>query len=93
MKAFVVALFFMAIHRLLSFDRYFSRDWVFADPAIQNVFTRNRFWQLWQNFHLTENSRQPALTDESYDKLHQSRPIINVMKEKFKQMYNIGQKV
>ena len=47
MKAFVGALFFMAIHRLPNFDHYFSRDWVFAVPAIQNVFTRNRFWQLW----------------------------------------------
>ena len=38
MKAFVGALFFMAVHRLPNFDHYFSRDWVFAVPAIQNVF-------------------------------------------------------
>ena len=46
-KAFVGALFFMAVPRIPNFDHYFSRDWVFAVPAIQNVFTRNRFWQLW----------------------------------------------
>ena len=93
MKAFVGALIFMAVHRLPNFDHYFSRDWVFAVPAIQNVFTRNRFWQLWQNFHLADNSRQPAPTDEGYDKLYKLRPMINVMREKFKQAYNLGQKV
>ena len=56
-------------------------------------FTRNRYWQLWQNFHLADNSRQPAPTDESYDKLYKLWPMINVMREKFKQAYNIGQKV
>ena len=88
MKAFVGALFFMAVHRLPNFDHYFSRDWVFAVPAIQNVFTRNRFWQLQQNFHLADNSRQPAPTDEGYDKLYKLWPMINVMREKFKQAYN-----
>ena len=38
MKAFVGALFFMAVHRLPNFDHYFSHDWVFAVPTIQNVF-------------------------------------------------------
>ena len=42
-KAFVGALVFMAVHRLPNFDHYFSCDWVFAVPAIQNVSTRNRF--------------------------------------------------
>ena len=93
MKAFVGALFFMAVHRLPNFDHYFSRDWVFAVPAIQNVFTRNRIWQQWLNFHLADNSRQLAPTDEGYDKLYKLRPMINVMREKFKQAYNIGQKV
>ena len=93
MKAFVGALFFMAIHRLPNFDHYFSRDWVFAVPSIHNVSTRNRFQQLWQNFHLMDNSRQPAPIDESYNKLYKLRPIINVMKEKFKQVYNICQKL
>ena len=93
MKAFVGALFFMAVPSIPNFDHYFSRDWVFAVPAIQNVFTRNRFWQLWQNFHLADNSRQPAPTDEGYDKLYKLRPMINVMREKFKQAYNIGQHI
>ena len=93
MKAFVGALFFMVLHRPPNFDHYFSCDWVFAVPAIQNVFTRNRFCQLWQNFHLTDNSRQPAPTDEGYDKLYKLPPIINVMREKFKQAYHISQKV
>ena len=75
------------------FKHYFSRDWVFAVPVIQNVFTKNRFWQLWQNFHLTDNSRQPASTDEGYDKLYKLRPTINVTTEQFKQVYNIGQNV
>ena len=54
---------------------------------------KNRFWQLWQNFHLTDNSRQPASTDEGYDKLYKLRPTINVTTEQFKQVYNIGQNV
>ena len=93
MKAFVGALYFMALHRLPNFDHYFSRDWVFAVPAMQSVFTRNRFWQLWQNFHLADNTRQPAPTDDAYDKLYKLRPMINGMKEKFEHSYNIGQKV
>ena len=94
MKAFVGALFFMAVHRLPNFDHYFSRDWVFAVPAIQNVFTRNRFWQLWQNFHLADNSRQPAPTDEGYDKLYKLWPMINVMRENSNKLtIIIGQKV
>ena len=92
-KAFVGALVFMAVHRLPNFDHYFSRNWVFAVPAIQNVSTRNRFWQLRQNCHLADNSRQPSPTDESSDQLYKLRPVINVMREKFKQAYNLGQKV
>ena len=65
MNAFAGALFFIAIPRLTNFKHYFSRDWVFAVPAIQNVFTKDRFWQLWQNFYQTDNSRQPTSTDES----------------------------
>ena len=88
MSAFAGALFFMAIHRLTNFKHNFSRDWVFAVPAIQNVLTKNRFWQLWQNFYLTDdNSRQPASTDEGYDKLYKLRPIINVTTEENKQVY------
>lgn len=83
----------MALHRLTNFDHYFSCDWVFAVPALQNVFTRNRFWQLWQNFHLADNTRQPAPADEGYDKLYKLHPMINGMKEKFKHAHNIGQKV
>ena len=93
MKAFVGALYFMALHRLPNFDHYFSRNWVFAVPALQSVFTRNQIWQLWQNFHLADNTRQPAPTDEGYDKLYKLRPMINGMKEKFKHAYNIGEKV
>ena len=28
----------MAVHRLPNFDHYFSRDWVFAVPAIKKMF-------------------------------------------------------
>ena len=48
---------------------------------------------MWHNFHLTDNSRQPASTDEGYNKLYKLRPIINVTTEEFKQVYNIGQSV
>ena len=67
MKAFVGALFFMAIHRQPNFEHYFSRDWVFTVPAIQNVFTRSRFWQLWQNFYLTDNSMRVMINCTNYD--------------------------
>ena len=69
------------------FKHYFSRDRVFAVPAIQNVFSKNRFWQLGQNVHLTDNSRQPASTDEGYNKLYKLRPTIIVTTEEFKQVY------
>ena len=68
MKAFVGAYYFMALHRLPNFNHYSSRDWILAVPAFQNVSTRNHFWQLKQNFHLADNTRQPAPTDDSFDK-------------------------
>ena len=83
MNAFAGALFFMAIHSLTNFKHNFSRGWVFAVPAIQNVFTKNRFWQLWQNFYLTDNSLQPASTDEGKDKLCKLRPIMKETTEEF----------
>ena len=93
MKAFIGALFFMALHRLPNFDHYFMSDWVFAVPAIQKVFTRNRFWELWQNFHLADNARQPAPNDAAYDKLYKLRPLIDGMRDTFRQSYDIGQYV
>ena len=84
MKAFVGALYFKALHRVKNFDHYFSRDWVFAIPALQNVFTRNQFWQLRKNFHLADNTKQLPPTDACYDKLHLLPSMITGIKEKFK---------
>lgn len=91
MKAFVGTLFFMALHRLPNFDHYFMSDWVFAVPALQKVFTRNRFWEIWQNVHLADNTSQPAPNDNDYDKLYKLRPLIDGMRDKFRQSYDIGQ--
>lgn len=79
MKAFVGALFFMAIHRQPNFEHYFSRDCscntkCFYQKQILAAVAEVLFdWQF----------------NESYDKLYKLRPIINVMNEKFKQVYNI----
>lgn len=93
MRAFIGVLYMMGIHRLPQFRDYFSNDYVLGVPAVQAVFSRKRFWQLWSNIHLVDNENTIPAGQPGHDKLFKLRPFLQALRTSFREYFYIGQNV
>ena len=91
MRAYLGILYLTGIHKLPHFNDYFSSDWVLGVPAVQQVFTQRRFWQLWNNLHLADNVTTPSRESANYDKLYKVRKYLDTLKCNFQHFFRIGQ--
>ena len=91
MKAFVGMTLAMAIHKLPQIKNYWSGNWVLGVPQLQQIFTRNRYWYLFSNIHLVDNSKCLPRDDPLHDRLFKVRPLITKLNETFAEHYSPSQ--
>ncbi|XP_070175355.1 piggyBac transposable element-derived protein 4-like [Littorina saxatilis] len=94
MRAFIGMLFFIGVHRLPEMNNYFSQSWVLSTPEFSKRFTRRRWWQLWSNLHLADNTiPRPRPGQPGFNKLWKVQPLFDILLADFQEKYYIGQNV
>ncbi len=95
MGAFLGFVMATSIHRVprLNNNIIWSSDWVLGVPALAAVFTRKRFWQLWCNLHLADNTQAPDRNDPSFDRLYKLRPMLNILSDAFRMAHQPSQQI
>lgn len=86
-KAFIVCLIVMGIHQLPALKNYWSSDPFLRVDSVDSVMTANRFKKIVENFHCNDNETQPPKSDQNYDKLHKVRPLLEVLNENIRKVY------
>ena len=79
----------MGIHRLPRISNYWSRDGLLGIPALKRYMCRNRFWEIWTNLHVVDNSRLSPSEGLS----RKFKPVLDVLSESFFLHYNPGQEM
>ena len=54
--SFLGIIVLMGIHRLPRVRNYWSKDELLGVSAVQEAMSLNRFWAIWSNLHLVDNS-------------------------------------
>ncbi len=93
MGAFLGFVMATSIHRVPRLNNIWSSDWVLGVPALAPVFTRKRFWQLWCNLHLADNTQAPDRNDPSFDRLYKLRPMLNMLSDAFRTAHQPSQQI
>ncbi len=93
MYAFLGFIIAMSIHRLPAINDYWSTEWILAVPQLASIYPRQRFWQLWTNLHLADNSAMPTRDSPNFDKLYKLRPLLNILQQAFLSNYYPSQEV
>ena len=79
----------MGIHRLPEIDNYWSSDRFLGVEAIQKCMSRNRFWSIWSNIHLVDNSSIEKMHGQSF----RLKPLFDVLTFIFQEHYSPGQEL
>ena len=64
--AFLGIIVIMGIHRLPEIDNYWSSDRFLGVEPVQKCMSRNRFWSIWSNIHLVDNSSVEKTHGQSF---------------------------
>lgn len=83
LKAFFGLLVAMSIHKLPCLRDYWSSNWVLSVSAFSRVMPLNRFLDIWNNVHLSDNTKMPKPGNSNFDKLFKVRQFIDDLKTNF----------
>ena len=92
-KAFLGFVMATSVHRLSRLNNIWSSDWILSVPALAKIFPRNRFWQLWTNLHLADNTQAPGRSEPSFDRLYKLRPMLNILADAFQAAHEPSQQL
>ena len=92
-EAFLGFMMATSVHRLPQLRNYWSGDWVLGVPSLASLFPRDRFWGLWSNLHLADNTLAPPRDDPQFDKQYKVRPILNILEDAFRMAHKPSQQV
>ena len=92
-EAFLGFVMATSVHRVPRLNNIWSSDWIVGVPALARIFPRSRFWQLWANLHLADNTQAPDHTEPSFDRLYKLRPMLNILRDAFKTAHEPSQQV
>ena len=56
-KAFIGVNYIMSVNQFLIIPMYWDCNHIIGNVGIQNIFTRTRYQQIFQNFHYTNNTK------------------------------------
>jgi len=86
---------FMGLVMLMGFtqrngnmESYWSKDTVLATPIFPQVMSRCRFQQIQRYLHFNNNDDLPANRE---DKLYKIRPVYDLLSERWRSMYDLGE--
>ena len=79
----------MGIHRLPRVRNYWSKDSLLGVPAVQESMSLSRFWAIWRNLHLVDNSTVDCQGLSS----SKIQPLLNVLSDTFLKQYSPGQEL
>ena len=87
--AFLGIIVIMGIHHLPEIDNYWSSDRFLGVEAVQKCMSRNRFWSIWSNIHLVDNSSVEKTHGQSF----RLKPLVDVFTHTFQEHYSPGQEL
>lgn len=92
-QAFLGVCMAMSIHKLPRIENYWSSNWVLGVPQFTQIFTLKRFWYLWSNLHLVDNSKCVPRDMPGHDRLFKVRPLMDKLNETFAENYSPSQNI
>ena len=93
METFLGFVMATSVHRVTRLNNIWSSDWILGVPALARIFPRSRFWQLWANLHLADNTQAPDHTEPSFDRLYKLWPMLNILRDAFETAHEPSQQV
>ena len=79
----------MGVHRLPRIRNYWSTNSLLGVPAVRQAMSLNRFWAIWSNLHLVDNSTVDGKPCAS----SKIEPLITCLSDTFLKQYNPGQEL
>ncbi|XP_048587830.1 piggyBac transposable element-derived protein 4 [Nematostella vectensis] len=94
MKAFFGLNIAMGIVKLPEAKMYWQKKiWLLTVPSFSQVMSRNRFFQILQYIHVSDDSNIVPSGQPGYDKLHKIKPLLNLLFPKFENAYNLHKNI
>ena len=87
--AFLGIIVIMGIHHLPVIDNYWSSDRFLDVEAVQKCMSCNRFWSIWSNIHLVDNS----IVEKTHGQSFRLKPLVDVLTHTFQEHYSLGQEL
>ena len=92
-EAFLGFVMATSVHSVPRLNNIWSSDWILGVPALAAIFPRYRFWQLWANLHLADNTLAPSRTEPSFDRLYKLQPLLNILGDAFEAAHEPSQQL
>ena len=95
LKAFMALALYMEMKKQPNYKTYWMRGSLFHCPRISSIFSRSRFIDLRRCLHLTKSKLHGHMErgDLGFDKLHQTRWLLNATWDSYKDIWNLGKHV
>ena len=87
--SFLGIIVLMGIHGLPRVRNYWSNDKLLGVSAVQEAMSLNRFWAIWSNLHLVDNSSVDCQGLSS----RKVQPLLDVLGDTFLKQYSPGQEL
>lgn len=89
-KKFIGVMLLMGIIYKPSLHMYWSTDIDYSTQVFSQIMKRDRFFLILKFLHFHDND---AFDVENIDRLHKVRPLINLLRERFRKVYNPGKEL
>ena len=91
LQAFLGVTMIMSMIKVPFIEDYWSHDDVFGQKQVKSVFVRKRYREILSKIHLIDtNSPTCNRNSPEYDRLHNTRPMINILKRNFRDCFSLG---
>jgi hypothetical protein len=92
LKAFMAIHIYIGLKRQPNLKTYWMRNSIFHCDIISNIFSRKCFEDLRRCLHITNPARYENVgrDDPAYDKIHQTRWLVDAIRERCKAAWNLG---
>ena len=88
MRKFLGILLLMGIIHKPNILMYWSTDAYYSTPIFSHIMKRDRFNLILKFFHFNDNE-----TDQNDDRLHKVRPLIEILRNRFRTVYSPGKEL
>ncbi|XP_050414127.2 piggyBac transposable element-derived protein 4 [Patella vulgata] len=93
LKTFIGITMLMGLIVLPSLKQYWSSDPSLNSDFIRKCMSRDRYFAIQRDLHLTDSTKQPAKGADGFDRLYKVRPMIDMCKKSFREQYDPPQNI